>query len=157
MQDAVGAVHLPASTRADTDREGSTHGIESRGTVMRCLTEALDLIHKHGVDRILTLGGECSVSVAPFAVLAEKYGDNLAVVWIDAHPDTDTPETGYDGYHAMAVSHLSSGRHRWTGSRPPHWADQCGWPCAGSPARLICPAVGSACGARRVPHEVVAR
>ena len=23
---------------------------------------------------------------------------------IDAHPDVDTPETGYDGYHAMAVS-----------------------------------------------------
>jgi arginase len=28
------------------------------------------------------------------------------VVWIDAHPDSDTPETGYDGFHAMAASVL---------------------------------------------------
>ncbi len=66
----------------------------------------LDALRRHDTDRVLTLGGECSVSVAPFAALADKYGDDLAVIWIDSHPDTDTPETGYDGYHAMAVSTL---------------------------------------------------
>lgn len=90
----------------DTGDEGMTNGIESRGTVMESLKNALELIREHDADRILTLGGECSVSVAPFAALAEKYGDDLAVLWVDAHPDVDTPETGYDGYHAMAVSHL---------------------------------------------------
>src|SRR5699024_5875333 len=38
--------------------------------------------------------------------LAQQHGDDLAVIWIDSHPDTDTPDTGYDGYHAMAVSTL---------------------------------------------------
>lgn len=90
----------------DADDEDSTNGIESRRAVVRSLTDALGLIREHDADRILTLGGECSVSIAPFAALTEKYGDDLAVVWLDAHPDTDTPETGYDGYHAMAVSHL---------------------------------------------------
>ena len=86
--------------------EGSTNGVESRGAVVQSLIAALDAIRRHDVDRVLTLGGECSVSVAPFATLAAAYGDDLAVVWIDSHPDCDTPDTAYDGYHAMAVSTL---------------------------------------------------
>src|SRR5699024_9444414 len=88
----------------DEPNEGSTGGIESRSAILASLTEAQEAIARHDPDRILTLGGECSVSVAPFAALAEKYADDLAVVWIDAHPDADTPETGYDGYHAMAAT-----------------------------------------------------
>ena len=85
---------------------GSTGGVESRQEIIGTLRAAQDTIARHDADRILTLGGECSVSVAPFSALAEKYGDDLAVVWIDSHPDTDTTATGYDGYHAMAVSTL---------------------------------------------------
>lgn len=84
--------------------EGSTGGVESRGAVIDSLTSALEAIRRHDVDRVLTLGGECSVSVAPFATLAAKYDELLAVVWIDSHPDCDTPDTAYDGYHAMALS-----------------------------------------------------
>jgi arginase len=29
------------------------------------------------------------------------------VVWIDAHPDTGMPECGNNGYHSMAISHLT--------------------------------------------------
>lgn len=61
---------------------------------------------KHDADKVLTLGGDCSVSVAPFAALAEKYGEELAVIWVDSHPDVGTPASGYDGYHAMAVAVL---------------------------------------------------
>lgn len=87
--------------------EGSTAGIESRSAILDSLTAAQEAIARHDVDRILTLGGECAVSVAPFAALADRHGEDLAVVWIDAHPDTDTPETGYDGFHAMAASVLT--------------------------------------------------
>lgn len=45
--------------------------------------------------------------MAPFTALADKYGEDLAVVWIDSHPDVDTPSTAYDGYHAMAVATLT--------------------------------------------------
>src|SRR5699024_2452484 len=62
--------------------------------------------HPHRAGRSLTLGGGCAVGVAPLAALAEKYGEDLAVVWIDAHPDADTPATGYDGFHAMAAATL---------------------------------------------------
>lgn len=47
------------------------------------------------------------MSVAPFSVLAQRYGQNLAIVWIDSHPDVDTNDSGYAGYHAMAVSSLT--------------------------------------------------
>jgi arginase len=87
--------------------EGSTDGIESRSAIIASLAAALEALGRHDVDRILTLGGDCSVSVAPFAALANKYGKDLAVVWIDSHPDVDTPNTAYDGYHAMAVTTLT--------------------------------------------------
>lgn len=59
-------------------------------------------------DRIITIGGECSVSVVPFSFLADKYGEDVAMIWIDAHPDITLPSDGtYLGYHAMAVSALT--------------------------------------------------
>ena len=95
-------VDVPAS---DPD-EGSTAGIESRATVIGSLQAALDVLAEHNPTQVLTIGGECSVSVAPFSYLQKKYGDDFAFIWIDSHPDTDTADTGYDGYHAMAVSTL---------------------------------------------------
>ena len=65
------------------------------------------MINQHDPERIVTLGGECSVSVAPFAKLAERYGADLAVLWIDSHPDIGTPASLYPGYHAMAVAVLT--------------------------------------------------
>ena len=82
-------------------------GIEAKAVVVEQLARALDVISQHQPARITTIGGECSTSVAPFAVLADRYGDDLAIIWIDSHPDVDTGDTGYSGYHAMAVSALT--------------------------------------------------
>jgi len=51
--------------------------------------------------------GECAVGVAPFAELARRYGDVLAIVWIDSNPDVGTPASRYPGFHAMAVAALT--------------------------------------------------
>lgn len=82
-------------------------GIEAKDIVLRQLSAALSIIESHDASRILTLGGECSVSVAPFSALARRYGDDLAVVWLDSHPDVGTPTSDYPGYHAMAVATLT--------------------------------------------------
>lgn len=84
-----------------------TDGIEAKAVILEQLTAALKVIEAHDPERILTLGGDCSVSVAPFAALARRYGDDLAIVWIDSHPDVDTNHSGYPGYHAMAVAALT--------------------------------------------------
>jgi arginase len=38
---------------------------------------------------------------------ARRYGEELAIVWIDTHPDVGTPKSDYPGYHALAVSTLT--------------------------------------------------
>jgi arginase len=86
---------------------GKQDGIEAKEAVIAQLAGALEVIDRHNPRRILTLGGECSVSVAPFSWLAERYGDDLAVLWIDSHPDVGTPASHYSGYHAMAVAVLT--------------------------------------------------
>ncbi|MEB3371728.1 arginase family protein [Saccharopolyspora mangrovi] len=82
-------------------------GVEAKQVVLDQLAGAFEVIREHAPARITTLGGECSVSIAPFAELAHRYGDDLAIVWIDAHPDIGTPNSEYKGYHAMAVATLT--------------------------------------------------
>ncbi|GAB2738391.1 arginase family protein [Salinifilum aidingensis] len=86
-------------------------GVEAKTVVVEQLARAVEIVRHHDPARITTLGGECSVSVAPFAELARRYGDDLAVVWIDSHPDIGTPRSEYPGYHAMAVAALTGHGH----------------------------------------------
>ncbi len=83
-------------------------GVEAKAIVIEQLIRALEIIRQHNPARIVTLGGECSVSVAPFSALADQYGDDLAIIWIDSHPDVCTGQSEYPGYHAMAVSVLTA-------------------------------------------------
>jgi arginase len=82
-------------------------GIEAKTVILRQLAAALEVIREHDPARIATLGGECAVSVAPFSELARRYGDDLAIVWIDSHPDIGTPASQYPGFHAMAGAALT--------------------------------------------------
>ena len=82
-------------------------GVEAKAVILEQLAGALKVVRRHDPARIVTVGGECSVSVAPFSELARRYGEDLAIVWIDAHPDVGTPGSEYQGYHAMAVATLT--------------------------------------------------
>jgi arginase len=86
-------------------------GIEAKQVILTQLAQALEVIRQHDPARIVTLGGECAVSVAPFSELARRYGDDLAIIWIDSHPDIGTPAGQYPGFHAMAVAALTGHGH----------------------------------------------
>ena len=43
--------------------------------------------------KIITIGGDQSVSSATISALNDKHNDNLKIIWIDAYPDIDTFET----------------------------------------------------------------
>lgn len=88
----------------DVNDRGTENGINSYGVIVKQTRAALDILEIENPDRIITLGGECSVSVVPFTYLAAKYPDDVAVVWIDAHPDICLPYDPYAGYHAMALA-----------------------------------------------------
>lgn len=79
-------------------------GVSARKVILKQTKAALELLHENAPEKIVTLGGECSVSVVPFTYLAAKYPDNIAIVWIDAHPDINLPYDEYKGYHAMALT-----------------------------------------------------
>ena len=79
-------------------------GVAAKPAIIEQLAAALELIARHEPARIAPLGGDCAVSVAPFSALAHRYRDDLAIVWIDSHPDVGTPASEYPGFHAMAVA-----------------------------------------------------
>lgn len=79
-------------------------GVLDRDIIVRQAKAALDILNVEQPRRIVTLGGECSVSVVPFTYLADKYRDDVAMIWIDAHPDITLPGDVYPAFHAMAVT-----------------------------------------------------
>lgn len=95
-------VEVPISLDIN-DRE-TDKGVSARKVILKQTQAALDILNENKPERIITLGGECSVSVVPFTYLAANYPDDVAIVWIDAHPDICLPYDEYKGYHAMALT-----------------------------------------------------
>lgn len=93
---------VPVST--DISERIEADGVLDRDILALQTKAALDTLRIADPDKVVTLGGECSVSVPVFSYLASKYGDDVAIVWIDAHPDITLPGDDYNGYHAMALS-----------------------------------------------------
>lgn len=79
-------------------------GVIDRDVIAKQTKTAVAMLDVEQPERIITLGGECSVSVVPFTWLAKKYEGDVAVLWIDAHPDITLPGDVYPAYHAMAVT-----------------------------------------------------
>ena len=91
-------VSLDISDRAEKN------GVNSYDAIVRQTKAALDILNENAPEKIVTLGGDCAVSVAPFTYLMAKYPGDTAIVWIDAHPDVNLPHDAYKGYHAMALT-----------------------------------------------------
>lgn len=80
-------------------------GITGKPQILKQLNDAVTRIEKHDPDAIVVLGGDCLVSLVPFAHLLNKYGDKLGVLWIDSHPDVQTAEQ-YPNAHAHVLGAL---------------------------------------------------
>lgn len=93
---------VPITT--DISERKVTDGVLDRDIIVKQTKAALDILNIEKPSKIVTLGGECSVSVVPFTYLANKYKDDVAMIWIDAHPDITLPGDVYPAYHAMAVT-----------------------------------------------------
>ncbi|UFH30025.1 arginase family protein [Pseudomonas sp. CIP-10] len=80
-------------------------GIRGRTALLEQMHAAKSIIDRHQPDRLVVLGGDCLVDLAPFAYLNERYAGDLAVLWVDAHPDILTPEQ-FAHAHAMVLGNL---------------------------------------------------
>jgi len=65
----------------------------------------------------LVIGGDHSIAIGSICGALKALGDDLAVLWIDAHADCNTPETSPSGnMHGMVLAALlgaGSGGHQW--------------------------------------------
>lgn len=94
-----------AVTPPDGHPKEITEGIYGKREVMAGIQDAMTKIEQAQPDRIITIGGNCMISQAPFDYLHGKYPDT-GVIWIDAHPDVSVKEDGYPNAHAMVLGSL---------------------------------------------------
>lgn len=85
------------------------NGIVARAALIAQARAARQAIEKHCPDRIVTLGGDCLIDLAPMAYLNTRYGGNLGVLWIDAHPDLLTPNESAHGHTYVLAALLGRG------------------------------------------------
>ncbi len=89
----------------DGKEKATDNGIYARDEVLSGIRDAAAKIEEEAPDRIITIGGNCLVSLAPFDYLHGKY-ENTGIIWIDAHPDVSTVRDGYPNAHAMVLGSL---------------------------------------------------
>lgn len=82
-----------------------TNGIYAENEVLSGIQNAQEKLAEEAPDRVITIGGNCMVSLAPFDYLHGKY-ENTGIIWIDAHPDVSTVNDGYPNAHAMVLGSL---------------------------------------------------
>lgn len=80
-------------------------GVIERSALKEQLKAARQIVNAYTPERIVVFGGDCLISQAPFSYLNERYGGELGVLWIDAHPDVTTPKE-FSHEHAMVLGNL---------------------------------------------------
>ncbi|HMN74437.1 MAG TPA: arginase family protein [Burkholderiaceae bacterium] len=81
-------VEVPAD---DGQPLATEQGIEARAALLSQARAARAAIERHRPDRIVALGGDCLIDLAPMAYLNRRYEGRLGVLWVDAHPDVMSP------------------------------------------------------------------
>lgn len=89
----------------DEDALELENGVYGQSQIINNVKQAQDILNQEQPDKVVTLGGNCMVSQAPFDYLNQKYGDELGIVWIDTHPDISYPKD-ITNEHAMVVANL---------------------------------------------------
>jgi arginase len=82
-------------------------GVIARRAVLAQLTEALGILRAERATRTLTLGGDCGIELVPLGWLNAAYAGDVALVWVDAHADLNTPQTSPSAsFHGMPLRAL---------------------------------------------------
>jgi arginase len=106
------AAAFPAGAFVDVDAPLSEplaleHGVLGLAAIARQAQLTLDAINARQPSRIFTIAGTCGAELGPVAYLNARYRGDLAVVWLDAHGDLNTPETSPSAhFHGMVLRTL---------------------------------------------------
>lgn len=103
---------FPAGTFVEVDTPMSEplaleSGVLGLGAIARQAQRTLDTVTARQPSRIFTLAGTCGAELGPVAYLNARYRGDVAVVWLDAHGDLNTPETSPSAhFHGMVLRTL---------------------------------------------------
>lgn len=107
-----GKVHDYSEFRQTEDPD--YRGMKQPKFVSAVTQEVSNQVYKHAKDGklVLTLGGDHSIAIGTISgtakAIRERLGREIAVIWVDAHADINTPETSDSGnIHGMPVAFLT--------------------------------------------------
>jgi arginase len=93
--------------RIDVSRREASEtlsNIRAKADLLNHAKYVRQIIEKTHPKRIVTLGGDCGVDLLPITYLHKRYGSDLAVIWIDAHADLNTPaSSSSQAFHGMVL------------------------------------------------------
>jgi arginase len=97
-------VDVPITVSAPTDR---SRDLVARDEVLRELGAAAAAVKAAAPSRIRSILGTCGAEIAPVGWLNHHYAGDLAVVWLDAHGDLNTPTSSPSKrFHGMVLRTL---------------------------------------------------
>lgn len=94
-------IHIPVSNEVEIEN----NKIDAETTLLKQMEVTFDTLQLKHPKRVITLGGDCSISEAPFDYLHGQYPDNFGIIWLDAHPDISDPTTSHH-IHEMVLADL---------------------------------------------------
>ncbi len=87
-----------------SDELEKKNGIIGYDTLLKQIAAARLMIERQSVTRMLTLGGGCDAEILPVSYLNRLYAGDLALVWLDAHGDLNTPASSPSSlFHGMPL------------------------------------------------------
>ncbi|MGO3608189.1 MAG: arginase family protein [Enterococcus sp.] len=81
------------------------NGVIGESGLLEQLAEAERILVEKAPEKVITLGGDCSISQAPFDYLHGRYPESLGILWLDAHSDMSTIKDSTRG-HMMVLGNL---------------------------------------------------
>lgn len=101
LQDRISFTQIPTSLTYSLTVDRNILGYSQ---IFSQLLDACKLIQAHNPERILTIGGDCGVEIAPVSFLNQKYDRSFAILWLDAHGDLNTPDSSPSShFHGMPL------------------------------------------------------
>lgn len=73
------------------------HDIFGYDVIKEQMRTALELLDQSQADQVLTIGGSCSADIPSAAYLNHHYQGDMAMIYIDAHGDLNSPEESPSG------------------------------------------------------------
>lgn len=107
-------VHLYTDLVPAPDADPPYRGMKNPKAVSAVTRRIAEQVYAHAAQGrlVLTLGGDHSIAIGTIGgstrAIRERLGREVAVIWVDAHADINTPETSGSGnVHGMPVAFLT--------------------------------------------------